>query len=129
MASPKKATVDEMKAWVREMYSDFVFDIVGFATSTGKIIPLDLEPGTLGNIIEGALIAHLKDKTDKLKDVSVTEGGMRHYPDLELTGEHFKNALVALDIKAARRGKNPNRTQSRITLYSFGTYLKYQDKK
>ncbi len=129
MASTKKATVAEMKAWVREMYSDFVFDIVGFATSTGKIIPLDLEPGTLGNIIEGALIAHLKDKTDKMKDVSVTEGGMRHYPDLELTGEHFKNALVALDIKAARRGKNPNRTQSRITLYSFGTYLKHQDKK
>lgn len=122
--------LEDIKQWVRDMYADFSFDVTGFATKSGKIIPLNLEPGTLGNVIEGIMIAHLNEKVEGRKDIDVKEGGFRYYPDLELTGSVFKNNIIALDIKAARRSeKNPNRTQSRITLYSFGTYLKHQDKK
>jgi hypothetical protein len=122
--------LDDIKDWVRKMYADFSFEVIGFATKSGKIIPLNLEPGTLGNVMEGVLIAHIKEKLDGRKDVKVIEGGFRYYPDLEFTGELFGNKLIAVDIKAARRSEaNRNRTQSRITLYSFGTYLKHQDKK
>ncbi|MDE2145001.1 MAG: restriction endonuclease [Patescibacteria group bacterium] len=120
----------DIKKWIADIYSDFKFDVIGFATSKGKVIPLNLEPGTLGNVIEGLLIAHLHQKLNGRGDVSAKEGGFRYYPDLELSGPLFKNKVLALDIKAARRSeRNRNRTQSRITLYSFGTYLKYQDKK
>jgi len=122
--------LDVIKTWVKDIYADFAFDIIGFATKSGKAIPLNLEPGTLGNVIEGVLIAHLNQKVNGDTNISVTEGGFRYYPDLELTGPLFDNQLIALDIKAARRSeRNQNRTQSRITLYSFGTYLKFQDKK
>jgi hypothetical protein len=124
------SSLNDVKDWIRKIYADFEFDIVGFATRQGKIIPLNLEPGTLGNVIEGVLIAHLNQKLSGRKDISVNEGGFRHYPDLELTGSLFRDKIVALDIKAARRSqRNNNRTQSRITLYTFGTYLKYQDRK
>lgn len=126
--------VDEVKQWVREIYADFAFEIIGFATKSGKVIPLNLEPGTLGNIIEGALIAHLNEKTEGMDGVIVTEGGSRQYPDIELSGSRFNNEIIALDIKAARRkvaarATTTVRTQSRITLYSFGTYLKERDRK
>lgn len=122
--------VEAIKQWVRDIYSDFRFDVTGFATKSGKIIPLNLEPGTLGNVIEGIMIAHINEKVRKMRDVVVAEGGFRYYPDLELTGPLFDGKQIALDIKAARRSeRNSNRTQSRITLYTFGTYLKYQDKK
>ena len=122
--------LNDIKDWIKDVYADFEFDIVGFATKQGKVIPLNLEPGTLGNVIEGVLIAHLHQKLNGRKDVSAHEGGFRYYPDLELSGPLFGNKIIALDIKAARRNeKNNNRTQSRITLYTFGTYLKYQDKK
>lgn len=125
-----ESNVDLIKNWVKGIYADFVFDIMGFATSRGTVIPLNLEPGTLGNIIEGVLIAHLKEKVKGRKDIGVAEGGFRYYPDLELSGPFFGDKLIALDIKAARRDPaNQNRTKSRITLYTFGTYLKYQDKK
>lgn len=128
---PKKLkNLEDIKKWIRAIYADFEFDITGFSTRQGKIIPLNLEPGTLGNVIEGVLIAHLHQKLNGRKDVIATEGGFRYYPDLELSGDLFGGKMVALDIKAARRSeRNSNRTQSRITLYSFGTYLKYQDKK
>lgn len=130
MGNKKITDLEEIKQWVRNIYADFEFDIVGFATKQGKVIPLNLEPGTLGNIIEGVLIAHLHQKLNGRKDVVAAEGGFRYYPDIELTGDLFDNKIIALDIKAARRSeKNRNRTQSRITLYSFGTYLKYQDRK
>lgn len=122
--------ITDIKSWISNILADFNFDIVGFATSKGNIIPLNLEPGTLGNIIEGVLIAHISEKLEKAVNVKMVEGGNRYFPDIELTGELFKNKLIALDIKAARRSKvNANRTQSRITLYTFGTYLKFQDKK
>ncbi len=122
--------IDELKNFVKGLVADFKFEIIGFATKQGKILPLNLEPGTLGNIIEGALIAHINEKTKNNKSISITEGGFRYFPDLELTGSLTNNKLLALDIKAARRNAaNPNRTQSRITLYTFGTYLKYHDKK
>ncbi|TSD00612.1 MAG: type II restriction endonuclease [Candidatus Peregrinibacteria bacterium Greene1014_49] len=122
--------IEQVKKWIEKIYSDFLFDIVGIATSKGEILPLNLEPGTLGNIIEGLLIAFINQKIGDRKDTSITEGGNRFYPDLEITGPLLNNKLLALDIKAARRNeKNRNRTQSRMTLYSFGTYLKHQGKK
>lgn len=125
MSLHRQLTIEQVKDWVKTQYTDFVFDVIGFATSSGTIIPLNLEPGTLGNIIEGALIAHLKNKLEGRTDVSITEGGNRHYPDLELGGSYFGDTLIALDIKAARRNpKSPHRTKSRITLYTFGTYLR-----
>lgn len=124
------ANIDQIKSFVKDLVADFKFDIIGFATKQGKILPLNLEPGTLGNIIEGALIAHINEKTKNYRNISITEGGFRYFPDLELTGALINDKLLALDIKAARRNiANPNRTQSRITLYTFGTYLKYHDKK
>lgn len=122
------AGIEDVKQWVRNIFSDFTFDVLGFATRSGKIIPLNLEPGTLGNVIEGIMIAHIKEKVKNRQDIKLTEGGNRFYPDIELTGSLFADSQIAVDIKAARRSeKNPNRTQSRITLYSFGTYLKHQD--
>jgi Restriction endonuclease EcoRV len=121
---------NQVRTLLKDIYASFKFDIVGFATSTGKVLPLNLEPGTLGNVIEGVLIAHLNQSVEGRKDIKVSEGGFRHYPDVELTGNLFNDQIIALDIKAARRSKvNPNRTQSRVTLYSFGTYLKDHTRK
>ena len=126
----KLSDIREIKQFIKSLISDFKFEIVGFATAQGKVLPLNLEPGTLGNIIEGALIAHINEKLEGNKLIQVKEGGFRYFPDLEFTGDLFNNMLLALDIKAARRSlANPNRTQSRITLYTFGTYLKHHDKK
>ncbi|MBI2439381.1 MAG: restriction endonuclease [Candidatus Moranbacteria bacterium] len=128
--SKSLTTAEDVKEWLKSIYADFNFDIIGFATKQGKVIPLNLEPGTLGNVIEGVLIAHLHEKLNGRKDAAAVEGGNRYYPDIELSGSLFDNKVIAFDIKAARRNeRNPNRTQSRITLYTFGTYLKCQDKK
>lgn len=122
--------IQYIKSILRTIYSDFTFIITGLATNEGAIIPLNIEPGTLGNIIEGVLIDHLRSKLDNYPGLRMVEGGSRHYPDVELTDGFLEDRILAFDIKAARRNrKNPNRTQSMITLYTFGTYLKDRDTK
>jgi len=42
--------LESIRKWLRNICSDF--DVIGFATKRGKTLPLNLESGTLGNVIE-----------------------------------------------------------------------------
>jgi hypothetical protein len=49
----------------------------------------------------------------------------RVFPHIAFTGPTLDDEIIACDIKVARREPaNPNRTRSRITLYTGNTYFK-----
>lgn len=99
----------------------------------GNFLPLPKEPAALANIIEVSIVDFLLKEAKKRKDITLARGTERGYPDLEISGAAFGDHFFAVDVKVAKRkvnasGKvNPNRTQSRITLYTGNTYFRWPD--
>lgn len=87
-----------------------------------RLVPLPKEPAALANVLEVSVIDFLLAALATEKNVSVTRGTERGYPDLEISveGKYF-----AVDFKAARRNKAQTQTESRITLCTGNTYFRY----
>jgi len=99
----------------------------------GHFLPLPKEPAALANVIEVSLVDFLLKHAEGRDDITFTRGTERGYPDFEITGTAFGGHFYAIDVKSARRkstksGKvNPNKTQSRITLYTGNTYFRWPE--
>lgn len=147
--------IDKLLAWLRERCAAYELEPIAIyrmrgnhdwpftATSetdlakqleaTGHFLPLPKEPAALANVIEVSLVDYLIAAVAAEPGIAVQRGTERGYPDLEFSGTRFGDAFYAVDFKAARRkasnkGKvNPNRTQSRITLYTGNTYFRYPE--
>jgi hypothetical protein len=138
---------DDVLAWTRNRCAEFEFDAAGVfrrhgdhewpfgATDPedleakllagGHLLPLPKEPAALANVLEVAIVDHLLDAASDDPEVEANRGSERGYPDVELFGSRFGGGFHALDVKVARRGDGPTRTQSRITLYTGNTYFKW----
>lgn len=105
--------------------------------SGGHLLPLPKESAALANVLEVSIVDFLVARIHQLSGASLQRGSERGYPDLEIAGPAFGDVYHAIDIKAARRadqkaasrprGDRPERTQSRITLYTGNTYFKHPD--
>lgn len=137
----------EVLEWVRARCVEFEFDAAGVfrrhgdhdwpidasdpedleakLLAGGHLLPLPKEPAALANVIEVAIVDHLLDAVPGDGGIQVTRGSERGYPDIELSGPRFGEGFYALDVKVARRGDNPARTRSRITLYTGNTYFRW----
>ncbi|MFV0334289.1 MAG: hypothetical protein ACK5JR_09500, partial [Tropicimonas sp.] len=99
----------------------------------GHFLPLPKEPAALANIIEVSIVDFLLTEAGARKDITVSRGTERGYPDIEVSGPAFGDKFFAIDVKVAKRKVskarklNPNRTQSRITLYTGNTYFRWPD--
>jgi hypothetical protein len=99
----------------------------------GHFLALPKEPAALANIIEVSIVDFLLEEVAAIKGITVARGTERGYPDIEVSGPDFGGHYFAVDVKVARRkvnasGKvNPNKTQSRITLYTGNTYFRWPD--
>ncbi|MEB2283768.1 MAG: restriction endonuclease [Polyangiaceae bacterium UTPRO1] len=97
----------------------------------GHFLPLPKEPAALANILEVAIVDFLLAEIDATPGARASRGTERGYPDVEISGACFGDGYHAIDVKiamrkrAARPGKTPARTQSRITLYTGNTYFLY----
>lgn len=133
--------------WLRTQCGSFVFDVVGVyrrtgdlqwpleiadeadleykLTNGGHVLSLPKEPAALANVLEVALADHLLVAAEGVDELDFERGTERGYPDLELSGPFLGGEHVAVDIKLARRARNRDRTQSRITLYTGNTYFKW----
>jgi hypothetical protein len=96
-------------------------------TSGGYLLPLPKEPAALANVIEVSLVDYLIRCLEKTPDAQMRRGTERGYPDIEISGAAFGGGFHAVDVKVARRAKNPKRTQSAITLYTGNTYFRWPD--
>jgi hypothetical protein len=133
--------------WVRDQCTGFDFDVAGVFRRRGEhgwpltagdaeelalklhhgrhLLPLPKEPAALANVLEVAIVDHLLNAAAEDPGIEAVRGSERSYPDLELSGPRFGGRFHALDVKVARRARNPVRTQSRITLYTGNTYFKW----
>jgi hypothetical protein len=93
----------------------------------GHLLPLPKEPAALANILEVSILNFLEARISQVPGAAIQRGTERGYPDLEISGAAFGGGHHAIDVKAARRAKNLNQTQSRITLYTGNTYFKWPD--
>jgi hypothetical protein len=139
-----------LEQWLREQCQSYVYDLLGIFRVAGgtqwpllaanaselearmreHLLPLPKEPAALANVLEVSIVDFLLDRVASTNGaLTATRGGERFYPDLEITGPEVTDTFYAVDIKIAQRKilkkSPPNRTQSRITLYTGNTYFAY----
>jgi hypothetical protein len=88
----------------------------------GQLLPLPKEPAALANILETSVREQVMAGLQRL-GIASRAGTERGYPDIEVSIPNV--GFYAIDIKVAKRSKNRQRTQSRITLYTGNTYFRY----
>ncbi|MGN6245741.1 MAG: type II restriction endonuclease [Motilibacteraceae bacterium] len=101
----------------------------------GHLLPLPKEPAALANVIEVDVVDHLLSALGEAEHAEWHRGSERGYPDLEVGGAAFGGGWHAVDIKVAQRARGsaaprpgtPQRTQSRITLYTGNTYFRHPE--
>ena len=140
----------DLPTWLREQCSDYRFEVGGVfqrisnmsswpleasgpqeleerLIQGGHLLPLPREPAALANVLEVSIVDFLADRARQMPEVEARRGTERGYPDLEISGPAFGAGFHAVDVKAARRARNGQQTQSRITLYTGNTYFKWPD--
>lgn len=140
----------DLRTWLREQCSDYRFNVSGVFQRTseesrwpfqaagpeeleerlvqgGHLLPLPKEPAALANVLEVSIVNFLVVRVLQVLEAEVRRGNERGYPDLEISGPAFGGGFHAVDVKAARRSKSGDQTQSRITLYTGNTYFKWPD--
>ena len=118
---------DAAISWIADgLLEGYRFDIVAMVGSDGRRYPLPTESAAMANMLETTLVEHLQLAAERIKGVEVElPRSTRVYPDIAFTGPALDDEIIACDIKVARRERaNPDRTQSRITLYTGNTYFK-----
>lgn len=100
-------------------------DLLDKLQAGGHFLPLPREPAALANVLEVPLVDFLLRKLGEIADVEGVRGTERGYPDIEVSGRIFGSKHYAVDVKVARRRKNREQTDSRITLYTGNTYFRY----
>jgi len=116
----------EVKNLVRQVIDDYQFELVGLLDSSGRVFSSSREAAALAKLVESELI-HLLKTSLQPQGFLVNEGGERAYPDTELIAPD--GSIIALDIKCASYKSGAKTMNSRLTLYTFGTYLKNRDTK
>ena len=81
----------------------------------------------MANVLEVSIVNFLAIRVLQVPEAEVQRGSERGYPDLEISGPAFGGGFHAVEVKAARRSKSGDQTQSRITLYTGNTYFKWPD--
>lgn len=149
----------DLGGWLRRACNAFVFDPAGVYQATGTpdwpltaansteltdkldaagfLTPLPSESAALANVIEVALVDYLTGRLAELQeageDAVGEKGATRGYPDLEVSGDVFGGGPRAVDIKMARikvpKRREPNKTESRISLYTGNTYFRHPELK
>jgi hypothetical protein len=133
MAPPRRqanlATLDGLKAWLKDAVRDYHWNVRGLVTDDNKVLPLPPEPALIAKVIEVSVIEHVKRKAVGVRGLDVFDDlSGRGYPDILLTGRATDGKKVAVDVKVARRNVlqrgAPTKTQSRITLGPFDSYFR-----
>lgn len=105
----------------------FDLSIAGILDSSGRVHAVPTESSFLAKIVESNLVQHLQATLSEA-GLIYQSGGEREYPDVEaydpVTGTFF-----AVDVKCASVSSDHTKFNSRPTLYTFGTYLKYRNTK
>ena len=118
---------DAAISWLADgLLEGYMFDIVAMVGSDGRRYPLPTESAAMANMLETTLVEHLQLAAEHIDGIVVElPRSTRVYPDIAFTGAALDDEIIACDIKVARREPaNPDRTQSRITLYTGNTYFK-----
>jgi len=123
------ATLEGIKAWLRESVRDYRWNVRGIILDDGRVIPLPKEPAVVAKVVEISVTEHFKRKAYAVRGLDVLDDlSGRGYPDVLLAGRAVANKRVALDVKVARRKARksgaPTKTQSRITLGPFDSYFR-----
>lgn len=122
-----KVSIDNVKRLVRLILQAYKFDPFGIALKSRKIVSLSTEASFVAKLIEQDLLEKIAPPFGA-QGARVEHGGERTYPDLDIHIPTPKGEIVvALDIKCA--SVSGDRMRSRLTLYTFGTYLKYRDRR
>ncbi|UJB68546.1 hypothetical protein HRE53_18795 [Acaryochloris sp. 'Moss Beach'] len=116
--------VFEVKHVIHQLIETYQFGLVGLLDSSGRIFSTSREAAALAKLVESELISLIKNSLEAQGFV-VNEGGERTYPDTELITPD--GSIIALDIKCASYKPNATKMNSRLTLYTFGTYLTNRD--
>ena len=74
-------------------------------------------------MVEIELREHLVAAAGAASGVAIRLGTERSYPDIELAGPTFGDAIHAADVKCARRSKSGASLPSSIALYTDNTYF------
>jgi hypothetical protein len=145
-------SVFDLKTWLRESCSGYVFRPKGLFQETGltphfpvtahnpaeltqalraggHLLPLPSESAALANVLETGIVGHLMEAATGIAGLETEKGGTRSYPDLEMTGDLLDGRYWAVEVKAARRAQlkrqEPTTTQSRISLYTGNTFFQW----
>ena len=105
---------------------DFEMNLVGLINTSGRVLSSPTESSFIAKLVETAILQHLTDKLSENPDLFLGYGGERTYPDFEVL-DNTDNTYFAVDIKCASVDDGSDTFNSRPTLYTFGTYLKYRD--
>ena len=129
---PDLATLDGLKAWLKQAVRDYHWNVRGMVTDDNKVLPLPPEPALIAKVIEVSVIEHVKRKAVGVRGLDVFDDlSGRGYPDILVTGRATDGKKVAVDVKVARRNVlkrgAPTKTQSRITLGPFDSYFRRPD--
>lgn len=116
----------EIKQTLQKLMEGYDFKLVGLLDNEGRILAASREAASLAKLVERELITLVKNNLEPA-GFTVNEGGERAYPDIELIAPD--GTLIAVDVKCASYKAGKNTTNSRITLYTFGTYLTNRDTK